>query len=89
MEAAKAIDWTKPPSFTLDSTNALLFEWFTGSYVNTCYNALDRHLAKGIADQTAIIYDSPITGTKQDISYRDLLAQTAQMAGALIANGIS
>lgn len=64
-------------------------EWFTDSYVNTCYNALDRHVAKGRADQTAIIYDSPITGTKQDISYRDLLAQTAQMAGTLSANGIS
>ncbi len=88
IEAAKAIDWIKPPSFALDNTKAPLFEWFTDSQVNTCYNALDRHVQNGRADQTAIIYDSPITGTKKNISYHDLLAQTAQMAGALIANGI-
>ena len=88
MEAAKAIDWIKPPSFALDNTKAPLFEWFTDSQVNTCYNALDRHVENGRADQIAIIYDSPITGTKKNISYRDLFAQTAQMAGALSANGI-
>ena len=89
MEAAKAIDWIKPPSFALDNTKAPLFEWFTDSQVNTCYNALDRHVENGRADQIAIIYDSPITGTKKNISYLDLLTQTAQMAGALSANGIS
>ena len=88
MEAAKAIDWIKPPSFALDSTTAPLFCWFTDSQVNTCYNALDRHVENGRAEQTAIIYDSPITGTKKKISYRDLLAQTEQMAGALSTNGI-
>ena len=54
METAKAIDWTKPPGFALDSTNAPLFEWITDSYVSICYNALDRHVEKGRADQTAI-----------------------------------
>ena len=88
MEAAKAIDWIERPTFALDSKNAPLFEWFTDSQVNTCYNALDRHVENGRADQTAIIYDSPITGDKQNISYRDLLAQTAKLAGALSANGI-
>ena len=68
MEAANAIDWIKPPSFALNSSQAPLFEWFTDAEVNTCYNALDRHVESGRADQTAIIYDSPITRTIQHIS---------------------
>ena len=52
MEAANAIDWIKPPSFALNSSQAPLFEWFTDAEVNTCYNALDRHVKSGRADQT-------------------------------------
>ena len=89
MEAANAIDWIKPPSFALNSSQAPLFEWFTDAEVNTCYNALDRHVESGRADQTAIIYDSPITGTIQHISYQTLLEQTAKLAGALGASGIT
>ena len=51
MEAANAIDWIKPPSFALNSSQAPLFEWFTDAEVNTCYNALDRHVESGRADQ--------------------------------------
>ena len=89
MEAANAIDWIKPPSFALNSSQAPLFEWFTDAEVNTCYNALDRHVESGRADQTAIIYDSPITRTIQHISYQALLEQTAKLAGALGASGIT
>ena len=89
MEAANAIDWIKPPSFALNSSQAPLFEWFTDAEVNTCYNALDRHVESGRADQTAIIYDSPITRTIQHISNQTLLEQTAKLAGALGASGIT
>jgi len=59
MEQAQAIDWVKPPSKALDDSKAPLYQWFTDAEVNTCYNAVDRHVENGRADQAAIIYDSP------------------------------
>ena len=88
MEAAEAISWTKKPTRALDSSNAPLYEWFTDGEANTCYNALDRHVEAGRGDQTAIIYDSPITGAKRKISYAELTDQVAMLAGALKAKGI-
>ena len=88
MEAAEAISWTKKPTYALDSSNAPLYEWFTDGEANTCYNALDRHVEAGRGDQTAIIYDSPITGVKRKISYAELTDQVALLAGALKAKGI-
>ena len=88
MDAAKAIDWVKEPTFALNAANDPLFEWYTDAKVNTCYNALDRHVQNGRADQTAIIYDSPMTNTKTHISYAKLLEQTALLSGALIAKGV-
>jgi propionyl-CoA synthetase len=88
MEAAEAISWTKKPTHALDSSNAPLYEWFTDGEANTCYNALDRHVEAGRGDQTAIIYDSPITGAKRKISYAELTDQVAMLAGALKAKGI-
>ncbi len=88
MEAAEAISWTKKPTRALDSSNAPLYEWFTDGEANTCYNALDRHVEAGRGDQTAIIYDSPITGAKRKISYAELTDQVALLAGALKAKGI-
>ena len=88
MEAAEAISWTKKPTYALDSSNAPLYEWFTDGEANTCYNALDRHVEAGREDQTAIIYDSPITGAKRKISYAELTDQVALLAGALRAKGI-
>ena len=87
-EAAAAIHWYKPWDKILDGSNAPFYRWFTGGQLNTCYNALDRHVENGRADQPAIIYDSPVTATKQTISYRELQAETAVFAGALVANGI-
>lgn len=89
MEAAEAISWTKKPTRALDSSNAPLYEWFTGGEANTCYNALDRHVEAGRGEQTAIIYDSPITGAKRKVSYAELTDQVALLAGALKAKGVT
>ena len=89
MEAAEGIDWDQKPTFALNESNDPLFEWYTDSYVNTCFNAVDRHVEKGQGDQTAIIYDSPITGKKQHISYTQLLEKTSLLAGSLLKKGIT
>ena len=88
LEQAKAIDWVEPPRKALDDSKAPLYRWFTDAMVNTCYNALDRHVERGRGEQAAIIYDSPITGTKRTITYAELLANVARFAGALAAKGI-
>ena len=88
MDAAKEIDWVKAPSKALSDENAPLYEWFADSVVNTCYNAVDRHVEKGRADQAAIIYDSPITDTKETINYAQLLDRVASLGGALQAQGV-
>ncbi|WP_420859080.1 propionate-CoA ligase PrpE [Marivivens marinus] len=89
MEQAKAIDWDTPPTKALNDTNAPLYEWFTDARVNTCYNAVDRHVENGRADQAAIIYDSPITGVKDQITYAQLKDKVAGLAGALTARGVT
>ncbi len=89
MDAAKAIDWVKAPSKALNDENAPLYEWFADGVVNTCYNAVDRHVENGRADQAAIIYDSPITDSKETITYAQLKDRVAQLGGALQAQGIT
>ena len=89
MEQAKSIDWVTPPTHALDDSKAPLYRWFTDAQVNTCYNAVDRHVAGGRADQAAIIYDSPITGTKATITYAELLDRVAGLAGALRDKGVT
>ena len=89
MEAAQAIDWITPPTRALNSDNAPLYEWFTDAEVNTCWNAVDRHVEAGNGDRAAIIYDSPITGSKSTTSYAELQNQTAALAGALAEKGIT
>jgi len=88
MDAAKAIDWDTPPTRALNDDNAPLYEWFTDAQVNTCYNAVDRHVKAGKGDQVAIIHDSPITGTNAKITYAELLDRVASLAGALQAKGV-
>ena len=88
MQAAEAIDWIEKPTRALDDSNAPLYEWYTDGVVNTCYNALDRHVENGRGDQVAIIYDSPITGTGTKTTYSELLDKVARFAGALQAKGI-
>ena len=89
MDAAKNIDWHKKPTFALNHSNAPLYEWYTDSFVNTCFNAVDRHVKNGRADQTAIIYDSPVTEKKLHLTYKDLFEKTSLLAGALINKGIT
>ncbi|MDA7827166.1 propionyl-CoA synthetase [Rhodobacteraceae bacterium] len=89
LDAARAIDWDKFPTKALNDANAPLYEWFTDGMVNTCYNAVDRHVENGHADQTAIIYDSPITGAKDKITYAELKDKVAHLAGALVAKGVT
>ena len=89
MNAAEAIDWDKKPSKALFADRAPLYEWFSDSMVNTCYNAVDRHVFNGRADQKAIIYDSPMTDTKYSITFAELLEKVVSLAGALSSKGIS
>ena len=89
MTAADAIDWVTKPSKALFTDRAPLYEWFSESEVNTCYNAVDRHVLNGRGDQKAIIYDSPMTGTKYSITFSELLEKVSVLAGALTNKGIS
>ncbi len=88
LKAAKDIDWVTPPTKALDDSNAPFYSWFADATCNTCYNAVDRHVAAGRGDQPAIIYDSPITGTKRTLTYAELQAETAKLGGALQAQGV-
>ena len=82
-DAARAIDWFTPPKVILDDANAPLYRWFTGGEMNTCFNAVDRHVDAGRGDQTALIYDSPVTGVKETFTYDELLDQVSRFAGVL------
>ncbi len=87
-EAAEAIDWYKKWDKVLDDSNKPFYRWFTGGELNTCYNALDRHVKGGRASQLALIYDSPVTDTIQKFTYAQLLDLVARFAGALKGLGV-
>ncbi|WP_299563809.1 propionyl-CoA synthetase [uncultured Sulfitobacter sp.] len=88
LEQAKAIDWVEPPTQALFDRGQDLYEWYADARVNGCYNAVDRHVEQGRADQVAIIHDSPITGTKQEITFAELQTRVSRLAGALVAQGV-
>ena len=88
MEAAEAVDWIKKPSRALFAEDAPIYEWFKDGVVNACYNAVDRHVENGRGEQTAIIYDSPVTDTKETISFTDLQSRVSLLAGGLVAKGV-
>lgn len=88
MQAANEIDWDKTPSRALDSSRAPLYEWFSDGMVNTCWNAVDRHVEAGRGNQLAIIHDSPVTRTKHSITFVELRNRVASLAGALRAKGV-
>lgn len=87
-EAATAIDWITPPPTVLDTSNPPLYRWFTGGTLNTCFNALDRHVRDGAGDRVALIYDSPVTGSRAQYTYAELLSEVARCAGALRSIGV-
>ncbi len=88
-EAAADLHWHKKWETVLDDTNPPFYRWFPGGEVNTCYNALDRHVEGGRADQLALIYDSPITGSMKKYTYKELRDEVALFAGALLAQGVN
>ena len=87
-EAAKDVVWTSPAQTVLDDSNPPFYRWFVGGSLNGCYNALDRHVEEGRGDQTALIYDSPVTQTKARYSYAEMRDKTAKFAGVLKAHGV-
>ncbi len=87
-EAATAVTWTLPPERILDDSNPPFYRWFPDAELNTCANALDRHVNSGRADQAALIYDSPLTDTERTYTYAELLDHTARFAGVLRGLGI-
>ncbi len=86
--AAAAIDWFEPWERVLDDSRAPFYRWFVGGRLNSCHNALDRHVEGGRADQLALVYDSPVTGTTAAFTYRELRDAVARFAGALAAQGV-
>ena len=88
-DQAAAIDWYKPWDKVLDDSRKPFYRWFAGAELNTCYNALDRHVEKGRADQAALIYDSPVTDTRKTYTFSELRDAVAQFAGVLRDQGVT
>ena len=89
MEQAQAIDWITPPSRALFDENAPLYEWYSDGMVNTCWNALDRHVEAGRGDQVAVIHDSPVTDSVTRLTYSEMRDRVAALAGGLAAQGVT
>ena len=87
-ELAEDLVWDHPWERVLDDSDAPFYRWFAGGRINTCYNALDRHVEAGHGSQTALIWDSPVTGQKAQYDYAALRDGTARLAGALRAAGV-
>lgn len=88
-KAAQAITWTKPWDKVLDSGNPPFYRWFVGGELNTCFNAVDRHVESGAGDRAAVIYDSPVSGIKEIITYGRLQELAAGFAGGLRSLGVA
>jgi propionyl-CoA synthetase len=87
-EAAEAVDWERRWDVVLDDAQAPFYRWFTGGRLSTCFNALDRHVERGRAEQLALVHDSPMTGTVRSYTYRELRDEVACFAGALARLGV-
>ncbi|HWD60278.1 MAG TPA: acetyl-coenzyme A synthetase N-terminal domain-containing protein, partial [Stellaceae bacterium] len=87
-EAAEAIDWETRWDRVLDDEKPPFYRWFAGGRLNTCWNALDRHVAAGRGERVALIYDSPVTDTVASLTYRALRDRVARFAGALAGLGV-
>ncbi|QPF92612.1 propionyl-CoA synthetase [Bradyrhizobium commune] len=88
-EAAKEIDWFEPPKMVFDPRQGVYGRWFTGGVVNTCYNALDRHVERGRAGQVALIHDSPLTNSVTKFTYAELLAEVQALAAIMQDFGVA
>jgi propionyl-CoA synthetase len=87
-EAAGGLEWEREPTLVLDDSRPPFYRWFADGVLNTCHNALDRHVDEGRADQAALIYDSPVTATTRKYTYAELLEEVATLAGALAGLGV-
>ena len=87
-EQADRLPWFKKPTDIVDTSEQPTGRWFSDGEMNTCYMALDHHVANGRADQVAIYYDSPVSNTKSSLTYAQLLEKVALFAGALRAKGV-
>jgi propionyl-CoA synthetase len=88
-EAAEAIDWEQRPSQVLDASRPPFFRWFPGAKLNTCWNAVDRHVAAGRGERVALIWDSPVAGRVERFTYRELQGEVARLAGVLAGLGVA
>src|SRR6266446_6015925 len=87
-EAAEAIDWKRRWDSVLDASRPPFYRWFAGARLNTCWNALDRHVAAGHGDRAALVWDSPVTGHIERYTYRELCDEVAHLAGVLVRLGV-
>ena len=87
-EAAQAIDWIEPAKKVFDPSMGLYGRWFAGGVLNTCYNALDRHVVRGRADQVALIHDSPLAGEIRKFTYAELLHEVQALGAVLQDFGV-
>jgi propionyl-CoA synthetase len=87
-EAAAAIDWIEQPKKIFDPSAGIYGRWFVGGVCNTCFNALDRHVAAGRGSQAALIYDSPVSSTKRTLTYSDMLAEVKTLGAVLQDFGV-
>ena len=88
-KVAENIFWYKKPTSILNKSNPPFYRWFEDGITNTCYNALDLHVERGLGEKIALIYDSPVTGNKKKFTYRELKDLTSKFAGALKAQNIN
>lgn len=88
MRAASDIDWVTPPTSALTGDVSSGFRWFADGTLNTCFNALDRHVLAGRGDETALLFDSAMTGTRRSYTYTDMLEAVSVLAGALRDQGV-
>jgi propionyl-CoA synthetase len=86
---AQDIHWDKPFTKVLNDENKPFYKWFADGELNTCFNALDRHIEEGRAEKIALIYDSPVTNTITRFTYRELRDLTANFAGAITQLGVT
>jgi len=89
LDIAKGIDWIRPPERAFDAAAGIYGRWFPDATCNTCFNALDRHVRDGRGDQVALIYDSPVTGTKAKYTYSQILDEVATLAAVLQDLGVA
>ena len=88
-DAAEGIDWYQKWDTVVDDSNPPFYRWFAGGLMNTCYNAVDRHVEAGRGDQTAFIHDSPVTDSITKVTYKELQEKVALLAGALQSIGVT